>query len=57
MSGLGDGWSRDDMDFLAYELRRGTPLLEIAASLKRDVVEVETMADRIDGALPPLSGA
>ncbi len=57
MSGLGDGWSRDDMDFLAYELRRGTPLLEIAASLKRDVVDVETMADRIDGALPPVSGA
>ena len=41
-------WSREDWDCLASELRRDTPLLEIAGYLKRDVVEVETMADRIE---------
>jgi hypothetical protein len=44
----GKEWSRDDLNYLAFELRRPTPLLEIAKYLKRDVVEVETMADRIE---------
>jgi hypothetical protein len=41
-------WSREDWDYLAYQLRRDTPLLKIAEYLKREVIEVETMADRIE---------
>ena len=41
-------WSREDLDYLASRLRRDTTLLQIAEDLKRDVVEVETMADRIE---------
>jgi len=44
----GNEWSREDLHYLAYELRRNTPLLQIAECLQRDVVEVETMADRIE---------
>jgi hypothetical protein len=48
----GKPWSREDLDYLAYQLRRRTPLLEVAAELKRDVVEVEIMGDRME--LPDL---
>jgi hypothetical protein len=50
----GTPWSEEDFEYLKYELRRDTPLLEIAAHLKRDVVEVETCADRVEIPVVPL---
>jgi hypothetical protein len=43
----GKSWSEADLGLLQSELRHATPLLQIADRLKRDVVEVETMADRL----------
>jgi hypothetical protein len=48
----GKPWSKEELNYLAYELRRRTPLLDVAKQMNRDVVEVEIMGDRI--ALPDL---